>query len=202
MADFIDIKKLELKELAGVVSLYPWYGAARKELCRRMSRMGGDAWGKEEYAKAALYVVDRKSIEEIYNLNSGADCSDKDVETILRSYIHEEETAPIQQQKKEERQQRVAGGDYFTQAQYENVVHKEDNVFSRFAFKARAEAPERTADIDVSEDFCTETLAQIYAEQGYYEQAKRIYSKLLLNFPEKNAYFAALIDKIEQLEIK
>ena len=48
------------------------------------------------------------------------------------------------------------------------------------------------------DDFCTETLAQIYAEQGYYDQAKRIYSRLLLKNPEKNAYFAALIEKIGQ----
>ena len=41
-------------------------------------------------------------------------------------------------------------------------------------------------------------LAQIYAEQGYYDQAKRIYSRLLLKNPEKNAYFAALIEKFGQ----
>ena len=48
------------------------------------------------------------------------------------------------------------------------------------------------------ESLYTETLAAIYAEQGYYEQAKRIYSKLLLVYPEKNAYFAALIEKLNQ----
>ncbi len=45
----------------------------------------------------------------------------------------------------------------------------------------------------------TETLAQIYLEQGYPEQARNIYSKLLLANPEKNAYFAALIQKIDEL---
>ena len=49
--------------------------------------------------------------------------------------------------------------------------------------------------------FCTETMAQIYAEQGYFEQAKDIYSKLILAYPEKNAYFAALIRKLNE-EIK
>ena len=48
-------------------------------------------------------------------------------------------------------------------------------------------------------DLYTETLAQIYAEQGYYEQAKNIYSKLILAYPEKSAYFASLIQKIEEL---
>ena len=48
-------------------------------------------------------------------------------------------------------------------------------------------------------DMYTETLAQIYLEQGYPEQARHIYSKLLLANPEKNAYFAALIQKIDEL---
>ena len=47
-------------------------------------------------------------------------------------------------------------------------------------------------------DFCTEALAQIYAEQGYYEQARAIYSQLSLRFPEKSAYFAALIEKLKK----
>ena len=37
---YIDIRKLNIDELVGVVSLYPWFGGARKELCRRMSSMG------------------------------------------------------------------------------------------------------------------------------------------------------------------
>ena len=47
------------------------------------------------------------------------------------------------------------------------------------------------------DDFCTETLAEIYAEQGYPEEARRIYSKLILFYPEKSAYFASLIEKLK-----
>jgi hypothetical protein len=46
-------------------------------------------------------------------------------------------------------------------------------------------------------DYFTETLAQIYADQGYPEQAKQIYSALSLRFPEKSAYFASLIEKLK-----
>jgi hypothetical protein len=49
-------------------------------------------------------------------------------------------------------------------------------------------------------DFCTETLAKIYLEQDYTEQAIDIYSKLSLRYPEKSVYFAALIDEIKQKE--
>lgn len=41
----------------------------------------------------------------------------------------------------------------------------------------------------------TETLAKVYLQQGNPQGAIRIYEKLLLKFPEKSPYFAALIDK-------
>ena len=40
MVNPIDIHKLTLEELSGVIALYPWYGGARMELCRRMSGEG------------------------------------------------------------------------------------------------------------------------------------------------------------------
>ena len=57
----IDLHTLTLDELTGVVNLYPWYGGARLELCRRMSRMG-DAWDEEQFASAALYLPLRGKI--------------------------------------------------------------------------------------------------------------------------------------------
>ena len=40
VTDCIDITTLNLGELSGVVSLYPWYAGARMELCRRMASIG------------------------------------------------------------------------------------------------------------------------------------------------------------------
>jgi len=48
------------------------------------------------------------------------------------------------------------------------------------------------------EDFVTETLAEIYAQQGNLSKALTAYKKLLLKYPEKKTYFAARIEKIEQ----
>ena len=48
------------------------------------------------------------------------------------------------------------------------------------------------------EDFVTETLANIYAEQGNLQKALTAYKKLLLKYPEKKTYFAARIEKIEK----
>ena len=85
--DFIELGTLTMDELAGVVHLYPWFASARKELCRRMSRLGGDDWGEEQYAEEALYIGDRRKVAELVRSGRKADYADKDVEKILRSYI-------------------------------------------------------------------------------------------------------------------
>ncbi len=197
MTDYIDIRKLTIDELAGVVTLYPWYGAARMELCRRMSRIAGENWGKAEYASAALYVEDRRLVCDIYRSKSEEDYSDKDLEKLLKTYIGDGKA-----QEREDGRVRVVGGDYFSQAQYADVRRVEDNVFSKFASMARSEKSDAGGADELGDEFCTETLAQIYADQGYYEQAKHIYSQLRLNMPEKNAYFASLIERIDRLENK
>jgi len=48
------------------------------------------------------------------------------------------------------------------------------------------------------DDFITETLARIYAEQGYHKLAIACYGKLILLYPEKSVYFASLVQEIKQ----
>ncbi|NOT37731.1 MAG: hypothetical protein HOP11_10180 [Saprospiraceae bacterium] len=43
----------------------------------------------------------------------------------------------------------------------------------------------------------SETLASLLAQQGYVREAKAMYEKLTIQFPEKKAIFAALIDKLK-----
>ena len=57
-----DLGTLSLGELAGVIGEYPWFGAARRELCSRMLREGGNDWGIMQYADAAMYIPSREII--------------------------------------------------------------------------------------------------------------------------------------------
>jgi len=189
----IDIHTLTLDELTGVVNLYPWYAAARVELSRRMAAMGD--WSEQEFADQALYVANRNSLWAFVRNSRKTDYADKDVATILASYM--EASAP-QTTEDETHQVRVVGGDYFSQAQYDNVRQSADNIFSRFAGKVKADGSAEEEISDIADRFATETLARIFAEQGRNEEARRIYSRLVLDIPEKSAYFASLIDELEQ----
>ena len=72
----INLKSLTMDELAGVVNLYPWYGAARKELCQRMAGMGGESWGVSQFSDQAMYVGDRGMIAEIMRQGKSDDYAD------------------------------------------------------------------------------------------------------------------------------
>lgn len=48
------------------------------------------------------------------------------------------------------------------------------------------------------ENLVTETIAQIYAQQGAYKKALKAYKLLSLKFPEKSIYFANQIKKLQE----
>ena len=90
---YIDISKLTLDELVGVVNLYPWFGGARMELCERMRRIGGDGLSENQYAEAAMYVASRTKMADMVRSSVSQDWTDADVEKLLKSFLSEEETS-------------------------------------------------------------------------------------------------------------
>ncbi|MBO4468811.1 MAG: hypothetical protein J5740_00350 [Bacteroidales bacterium] len=187
--NLIDLKTLNLEELNGVVSLYPWFALARAELCRRMAALGEGAWSDEKFAEQALYLGSRRLIFNLVE-QARAKGSEAPVGELIEGYF-----APASK-RREGRQVFVVGGDYFSAEQYEGVRLEQDNIFSSFAGQDTGAA--QADPVEEFTDFCTESLAKVYLDQGYKDKAKEIYSKLMLRYPEKSVYFAALIEKIDQ----
>lgn len=70
--------------------------------------------------------------------------------------------------------------------------------------KIKFDPEKHNADINLAEfgeiediEFISETLAIVYAEQGYSGKAIQMIKKLMLQNPEKNTYFAALIETVK-----
>ena len=185
----IDIHKLTLEELSGVIGLYPWYGGARMELCRRMSGLG--ALSESQIAETALHLGERSILAGLLRSGRAVDCSDRDARRLVDAFIPKEEP------EEPRRRVYVAGGDFFSQEQYEGARRDADNLFPRFAAQAAGSEPAEGPGAD-TDGFCTEPLARIYLEQGYRQEALDIYSKLSLRYPEKSVYFAALIEEINK----
>jgi len=104
--------------------------------------------------------------------------------------------------------------EYFTSDYFitpENIEEKTDEIASLAAQlqqnvpKIKFDPDKHNADMNLAElgeiediEFISETLAIIYADQGYTGKAITMIKKLMLLYPEKNAYFAALIETVKK----
>ncbi|MBK5284729.1 MAG: hypothetical protein JJE25_04950 [Bacteroidia bacterium] len=83
-----------------------------------------------------------------------------------------------------------------------------DEIISRFIeteprikpSKVQFYSPVKMAKLSLEEhdDLVSETLAGIFAQQGNFPKAIEMYKKLMLLNPEKSAFFASLIEKLNQ----
>lgn len=175
------ILSMSSDELASLVEQYPWFASARVELCRRTA--GRDA---AQYSEVAAYAGDLHILYNYAHRDDVRDLTDSEVKALIK-------TSP-------RRQVRVAGGDFFSQDEYNDVKQDGDGLLASLARSIQSGDRAEVTDADPEVAFCTEPLAEIYADQGYFAQAKYIYSQLILRYPEKSAYFASLIDKLDKLE--
>lgn len=172
--------------LLQLLDTYPWFVPARARLCRITAAASGPDAARGLFEEGIVYFPDAVHLSrEIFPLPKG-DYKDNDLkrETPASSVP----TRPW-----------MSGMDYFSRDDYAQAALPDDARLASIAVvDYSSPAPVASEHHDPELDLATETLAQIYLEQGYPEQAREIYRKLILHSPEKSAYFAALMEKIEQ----
>lgn len=81
----------------------------------------------------------------------------------------------------------------------DEFLNKNPKITPAKEFKSSSSLNIRNKDLNLSH-LMTETLANIYAEQGKYSKAIKAFNILRLKYPEKSGYFADQIKKIEELK--
>lgn len=210
------LEALSFGELEDLIKHYPWFSLARREYFLRMCRLGSECY-EEGIGKAAFYLSSRSGMyRELHR--------EKEIQETPPFPLSDALDLTGPANLPEDREGRripetgsgasprviVVGGDYFSPRDFEELKEtrprwtagRPDPENNR---PAAAPAPEEMpgtgtpADEAFSDEaFYTETLGKIYAEQGFSQRALEVYEKLILLYPEKNAYFAALIEEIKK----
>lgn len=152
-------------------------------------------------------VLEREMVFEIETFTEEESASEKDGNEEISFEIEQD---PLHV--KETSKMILAGGDYFNKLDFEEL--KLDTTMPLDKFIVEKPTLLRTNPIlsqkenlnrdetKVEENFedsgfYTETLAKIYSGQGFNKRALEVYSKLILVYPEKSSYFAALVQEIK-----
>lgn len=172
--------------LMAALQTYPWFAAARAMLCVSMAGEAGMDSAAGLFRESLPYLPDAAyTYRQMRALHPA-------------SYTDSKLTEAEREKSRERTRIYIAGTDFFSKEEYESARSSEDSNISSIAIvdcsAPATELPARTQ--GDSFDLVSETLAQIYANQGYPERAKEIYLQLSLESPEKSAYFASLIDNL------
>lgn len=164
-----NIDNLSANQLELVIERYPWFSYARGVLLGKLA--SADLTEAEnELRKCSAFIQDRKKLHKEFSESVTRTISTGELETDVR-YI-------------------ATSSEYFTAQE----VTGASDMLSSCLLRGR---PCETSEKQPEEVFVTETLAKIYEDQEYYDQALDIYSKLILLYPKKSAYFADCVEKLQ-----
>lgn len=191
------LSEMSVAQMTALTDAYPWFAPARAALCVRVARESGMDTAEGIFRDSLLFFPDGGFVAGKMEECAVRDYTDADLAAMIRDVVS--------------RQPRfvIAGADYFSVSDYDSVRKDSDASISGIARvdyspdNAAKPSPARPSDSpdDFSDSvFLTETLARIYEEQGYPDKAEEIYYKLSLRNPEKNAYFARLIQNLQKVE--
>jgi len=182
------LKSMTVPQLESLLENYPWFTAARSEYFSRCREtMDEDAF-RRAVARVGVYLISRGDFLKIV---SGK-------EEVKEAPVEETPAKPSYY---------VVGGDYFSKEDFSELEQSgqaiETPVFNPIGLTL--DMVQSPAELSVErkeyseDDFLTETLATVYADQEFYTRAIEIYEKLILLYPEKSAYFATLIEKVNNI---
>lgn len=200
----LELSSKSIAELEQLISTYPWFSYARRELFLKLSAKG-DEYRKEALKKALFYLYpDRRVFREAYVLSnriqegSGEQIYELNYK-LTDENINAEKAAPAENEQIK-REVVIIGGDYFSKEDFRELQKEENVPFIGLDLSEDllSDTVENDAAEFKDENFYTETLAKIYAEQELYDRAYEVYDKLILLYPEKSVYFATLKDEIKK----
>lgn len=181
----VDFRNMSREQLAEATQNYPWFASAWAQLCVMSAEEGGAEAAESLYREARSYVPDASALAQKLHSYSERNYSDASLAAAIRKTISQQTRRVL------------PGMDYFSRDDYDTERSENDANISRIAIVDYSQpGPEPIAHEEAMDEVISETLARIYADQGYPERAKDIYLKLSLLSPEKNAYFASLIDNL------
>ena len=195
------MKALDLNQLEELIRRYPWYSLARREYFLRMLEMGPE-YAEEALAKVALYLPSRLPLFRALQAQSQQDPA---LTATLPASL--DTSFPLPEATPDKPKIVVVGGDYFSREDFEALSKTPKKEAAEPLTAPKVQPPKTRTELPpldltdtgfFDEDFYTETLGKIYAEQGFSQRALEVYEKLILLYPEKSAYFAAPIEEIKK----
>ncbi|MDR2292539.1 MAG: hypothetical protein LBE11_03595 [Prevotellaceae bacterium] len=195
-----------LQTLQNLIAENPWFSIGQQLLAKEIQRLKKDDF--EKYLNtAAIYSLNRNFLYD--KLFDSFQVERDEIE--LQNVNIEDEPPHNEVETEEQTVFDYPVSDYFAN-QAIDVKETSEDIVDKFLASSQkisiehknekyedGKMPENTCTEPIGEDgFVTETLAKIYAEQGYISKAIDVYEKLSLQDSKKSAYFAALIENLKK----
>jgi tetratricopeptide (TPR) repeat protein len=215
--DYTNIEQFTPEQLEGIITEYPWFSYAREVLLLKLAAISREIFDTELRHSAVFLPSRRRLYDKVMQIVKTQPVEVIDIEQEEKvEDVKAAAAEAIAEAKKERAGSPVVtkikyipvGGDYFSREDFEQLEREDGSLPSEAAHLATGSS---AGDSNVSSvigpdgkvnfedpEFYTETLGQVYAQQGYYEQAIEVFSKLILLYPQKSAYFAALVKETER----